>query len=305
MSLFETLSELAVRRLNRKQVLALRAGYHGFRRRLGPAVRAIYGGFGPAELRRHLEERIGSNFEILMVHSSLNNMHPMYTAGPLELLKMLIDFCGPMRTLVMPAFYFGNSETESTRQIFSLRPRFDLRRTPSQMGIVTELFRRWKGVVQSRHPIYRVSALGPLAADLTRGHELAPTHTGIGTPFDFMAKRDTLILGIGKPFEVLTHVHHAEDVLGDRFPVPASIVEPLPMTIVDGTQEIPIVLQGRTLQWRRNMWKLREIMDANTLREWQFHRVPMFATRASDVTRCITEAAGRGVTIYDKPRDAG
>jgi aminoglycoside 3-N-acetyltransferase len=305
MSLFEELSGLAVRRLSRKRLLTLRAAYLGMRRRTGPMMRAIYGEFGPEQLRRHLEERVGTEFEILMVHSSINNMHPTYTGGALDLLKMLVEFCGPTRTLAMPAFYFGDPEGPGLREMFAKQPRFDLRRTPSQMGIVTELFRRWRGVVQSRHPIYRVSALGPLAAALTGGHELATTQTGPGTPFDFMANHDTLIVSIGKPVEVLTQVHHVEDLLGDRFPVPSRDVEPLPMTIVDGSQEIPFVLRGRTMLWNRNMWKLRDIISPDILREWQFHRVPLFATRARDVTRCLQEAAGRGVTIYDEPASPG
>ena len=48
-------------------------------------------------------DRIGADFEILMVHSSVNNMTPMYTGSPLEFVKMLISFCGPDRTLAMPA----------------------------------------------------------------------------------------------------------------------------------------------------------------------------------------------------------
>lgn len=299
MSLFETLSGFAVKRLNDSQIASLRAAYHGMRQRLAPVMRIVNGTFDTAALREHLEQRIGTDYEVLMVHSSVNNMQPMYIGGPTELLKMLIEFCGPTRTLAMPAFFFGDPKYRNTREMFAHEPRFDLKRTASQMGLLTELFRRSRGVVQSRHPIYRVSALGPLAADLTRGHESAGTLNGVGTPFDFMAKHNTLILGIGKPFEVLTQVHHAEDVMGDRFPVPAWTVEPVNMTLVEGREEIPFVLRGRVLKWERDMWKLRGIMTPELLREWTFHRVPMFATRAADVTRCLIEAAGKGQTIYN------
>lgn len=300
MSLFETLTGIAVRRLKPGQVAALREQYRGLRNRLAPLMRAVYGTFDADALRRHLEQRVPQDFEVLMVHSSVNNMTPMFTGGPLDLLKMLIAFCGPDRTLVMPAFYFGEARDGSTRATFERQPRFDLRRTPSQMGLLTELFRRYKGVVPSRHPVYRLSALGPLATDLTRGHESAPTACGLGTPFDFMANHNTLILGIGKPFEVLTQVHHAEDVLGSEFPVPAFEVEPLPMTLVDGNGEIPFTLRGRSIQHKRNMWKLRGILDEQQLMEWTFHRVPLFATRADVVTRRLIEAARKGVTLYEQ-----
>ena len=202
----------------------------------------------------------------------------------------------------MPAFYFGDQSLGGAYATFKHQPRFDLRRTPSQMGLATELLRRSKGARQSRHPVYRVSALGPLAEALTHGHEVAGSPCGRGTPFDFMANHETWIVGIGKSFEVLTQVHHAEDVMGEEFPVPGEIGSGLTMTLVDGEEEIPFVLVHRGLRWRRNMWKLRDILGPDMLREWTFHHVPMFATRAGDVTAALMEAARRGVTLYERPR---
>jgi aminoglycoside N3'-acetyltransferase len=304
MSLRETVSGLAVRYLSQERLAALRERYLAVRTKLYPLMRAMYGTFDVAALRAHLEQRIGTDFEILMVHSSVNNMKPMFTDGPLDLVRMLISYCGPDRTLVMPAFYFGDPEIGGAYESFKQEPRFDLRKVPSQMGLVTELFRRSKGVVHSRHPVYRMSALGPLAKQLTDGHERAGSPSGRGTPFDFMANHNTLIIGIGKSFQVLTQVHHAEAVLEEQFPVPVVPVEAgeaLNMTLIDGKEEIPFTPDRRGYQWRFNIWKLRTIMDRNRLQEWTFHHVPMFATRAGDVTAALIDAAGRGVTLYDKP----
>ena len=300
MSLFEAASGLAVRYLSREHLTALRSQYYRVRQTFSPLLRVAYGSFDTAALRTHLEERIGRDFEIFMVHSSVNNMKPMYSDSPLDLVRMLVDYCGPGRTLVMPAFYFGDPAVGGAHLTFQKNPRFDLRRTPSQMGMATEMFRRWKGVVHSRHPVYRVSALGPLAKPLTEGHERATSGCGRGTPFDFMATHDTLIIGLGKPFEVLTQVHHAEDLMGDRFPAPIATGQGIPMTLVDGAEEIPFVTSARSIQARRNMWKLREIMSPATLREWSFHRVPLFATRAADVTAALVDAAEHGVTLYER-----
>jgi aminoglycoside 3-N-acetyltransferase len=302
MRLLETASALALRYLRQDRFDALRAGYFSARTKLHPVMRAVYGTFDSAALREHLLQRIGNDFEILMVHSSVNHMQPTYTDGPLDLVRMLISFCGPDRTLAMPAFYFGDPEIGGAYATFKQQPRFDLRRTPSMMGLATELFRRSPGVVQSRHPVYRISALGPLAKQLTEGHERAATPTGRGTPFEFMARHNTLIIGIGKPFQVMTQVHHVEALLGDDFPVPGEYGAPLSMTLIDGKQEVPFELNpGRSLQWRFNIWKLRTVMDRKRLQEWKFHHVPMFAARAGEVTTALIEAARRGVTLYDKP----
>ena len=302
MSLFETVSGLAVRHLTGDRLTRARNLYLTGRRKTEPLLRWIYGTFDAEDLRSHLEARLGNNFEILMVHSSVNNMQPMFTDSPMNLVRMLVDYCGPERTLVMPAFYFGDPAIGGPPATFRQRPRFDVRRTPSQMGLATELFRRSKGVLQSRHPVYRISALGPLAATVTQGHETAGSPAGSGTPFDVMASYDTLILGLGKSFDVLTQVHHAEYVLGDTFPVQQEPPgEPVTLTLIDGKEEIPFALEALGFEGRLNMQKLRDIMDSESLRDWRFHHVPMFATRAADVTHALVDAAKRGVTLYDKP----
>lgn len=301
MSIVETLSGLAKRHLGDSSAEALRGRYLKFKGLVAPLIRALHGTFSEAELRTHLEQRLGADWDVLFVHSSLNGLQPMFTGDALGLVRMLVDFTGPGRTIAMPAFFFGDPAIGGAGPTFEKTPRFDLRRTPSQMGLPSELFRRLPGVVQSRNPVYRVAALGPLAAELVAGHETAPTLCGVGTPFDFFARRNALILGIGKPFEVLTQVHHPEHVLGDAFPVPFGRRAPLPMTLVEGKTEIPYLLPRGGPKWRRDMWRLRAIMAPETLREWSFHGAPLFATRAGDVSRAIIEAASRGKTIYVNP----
>jgi aminoglycoside 3-N-acetyltransferase len=301
MRLLETISGLAKRHLNNDRFEILRSAYFSARTKLFPLMRAVFGTFNAAALMAHIEDRVGNDFEILMVHNSVNNMKPMYTEGPLELVRMLLSFCGPNRTLVMPAFYFGDPSIGGAYATFSLNPYFDLKRTSSQMGLATELFRRTPGVVQSRHPVYRVAAFGPLAKQLTEGHEFCEYPSGIGSPFDFMAKHNTLIIGIGKSFQVLTQVHHAEAVMGDEFPVPRASGKTLGITVIDGQDEIPVNLSGRGLLWRLNIWKLRSIMGNEALREWSFHQVPMFSTRAGDITAALINAAKSGVTLYEQP----
>jgi aminoglycoside N3'-acetyltransferase len=299
MDLLEVVSGLADRHL-KKQVPALRDAYMSVRSKLYPVLRLMYGSFDAATLRAHLETRIGNDFEILMVHSSVNHLVPMFSEGPLDFVKMLMAWCGPQRTLVMPAFYFGDPEIGGVKPTFSKNPRFDLRRTPSQMGLATELFRRIPGVLQSRHPVYRVSALGPLARALTLGHELAEDPAGLGTPFEVMAKHNALIIGVGKTFQVLTQVHHVEGVMGNEFPVPRGNDPGITVTVIDGAEQIPVTLTGRGLLGDFDIWKLRDIMDESSLQAWTFHHVPMFATRAGDLTSRLLEAARQGVTLYRK-----
>lgn len=298
MNLLEAASSLASRHLSAARADALRTLYFRARGRLSPVLRFVNGTFDVEDLRKHLAQRIGHDFQVLMVHSSVNSMKPMFNGNPLDLVRMLMAYCGPDRTLAMPAFYFGEGD-EGAHACFVRNPRIDLQRTPSQMGLATELFRRMPGVRQSRHPAYRVVAFGPLAESLTSGHEHASSAAGRGSPFEFMAAHDTCIIGIGKPIQVLTQAHHTEELMGDDFPVPSRAGTPLPMTLVDRGQEIPFQLRGRSVDGRFNIWKLRRIMSRDSLQEWNFHHVPMFAARARDVTEQTVAAARRGITLYD------
>jgi len=170
MSVIESLSVLASRHLSRKRLLSLRDTYHGLRVKLYPVYVKLFGTFSAEDMKRELLRKLPQHFEILMVHTSYNHMLPMYVGNAVDLLRMLVGLCGPERTLVMPAFYFGDRRLNDVVKFYRDHPIFDVRRTPSRMGLISELFRRYKGVKQSLHPSHRIAALGPLADELTTGH---------------------------------------------------------------------------------------------------------------------------------------
>src|SRR2546428_309688 len=133
-----------------------------YRAKFSWLLKRWYGTYDTADLKAELQKYIPSDFAILMLHSSISNMQPMYQGTAKDLLEFLLRFVGPERTLAMPAFFFGTPELFD-RAYYRQHPRFDVRRTPSQMGLVTELFRRRPDVVRSLHPAHSVCAFGPLA----------------------------------------------------------------------------------------------------------------------------------------------
>ncbi|MCB1842291.1 MAG: AAC(3) family N-acetyltransferase [Halioglobus sp.] len=299
MSFVESVSSALLRILPSDYFLKVRNAYLKSKKLAAPALRFLHGSFSTPDLIAEIAGRIDSDWEILMVHSSVNNLSPTYNGDAGELLRALIKFVGPQRTLVMPVFNFGEFG-EGARDMLQCNPRFDLRRAPSQMGLLTELFRRSRGVVQSRHPVYRIAALGPRADELIAGHENAPSGMGKNTPFDYMARHNAQILGIGKSFQVMTQVHHVESLLGSRWPAPTVELPEIEVTVVlDKTRDIRMRLGGVQQQWRFNVWKLRELMTPEELREWRFHGCPMFAARAAAVTSQLEKAAENGFTLYD------
>lgn len=298
MNVLESLSSILLKAVSRERFLKIRSAYLRLKKNASPLLRLVHGTFTTRELIADIDRHLDKDWRILMVHSSVNNLAPMYQGNALELLKALIEYCGPDRTLVMPAFNFG-VEGEGARETLKKNSRFDLQRSPSQMGLLTELFRRSKGVLQSRHPAYRIAALGPEAEALISGHEFAPGGMGIGTPFDYMARNSAQILGIGKSFQVMTQVHHVECLLGEDWPAPQISLPNIAVTVVDKKREIPMEVGGTQQLWTFNIWKLKKIVQDDVLREWRFHNCPMFVARAKEVTDALVAAAGRGFTLYD------
>ena len=268
------------------------------RKRLAPILSMVHGNFTADELCADLEKRVLPDSEIIMVHCSYENLLPMYNGSPIELVSALTKLCGPERTLVMPAFVMGGRNFD-LEGYFRDKP-FDIRRTPAEIGLLAEVFRRTRGVVRSLHPTCGVCALGPLAKELTTGHNLAKTGLGPGTPFGVMTRRRTAILGLGvEYYRCLTHAHTATCEMGDNFPIKfAGRTMPVTLIDYDGSRSdyslgLPDPTQKLDL---RLIWSL---LSKEELNEWRFHGVPVFAvSRAGIVTERLMEAARRGVTIY-------
>lgn len=287
-----------IRRLfSQQQRSALKRRLVGFRKRLTTVYLVVYGRYSARELVEQLSKRVPENFEILMVHSSYDGLLPMYTGRATDLIDELITFCGKDRTLAMPAFMLGGRLYDK-KEYFRTRA-FDVNRTPSEMGLLTEVFRRTPGVLRSLHPTHSICAIGPLAPELTVTHHLASTRTGPGTPFDVMARRPTAIVGLGvEYYRCLTQTHTAEDILGDAFPVPFKRV-PLPVILIDS--------KGNRLQYSLTIPEtprqldntlLRSLLPQDVLIEWSFRGTPMFVTEAGTITKRLIEAAKNGITVY-------
>jgi aminoglycoside 3-N-acetyltransferase len=158
--------------------------------------------------------------------------------------------------------------------------------------------------MRSLHPTHSVCALGPLAASITSEHHVGNTTCGARSPFARMAELDTVIIGLGKPYyHVLTQVHAAEDLLGDRFPLPRRFRD-VEMTLADGKVEYPYRFRAELNPGTLRLDRLSRMLAPGDLVEWRFHGVPIFWVRAGRVTRALVEAAQRGETLYEGSKAA-
>jgi aminoglycoside 3-N-acetyltransferase len=227
-------------------------------------------------------------------------MFPMYRGNAGDLLKVFLRIVGPHRTLAMPAFFFGTAE-QFNQDYYRHHPIFDVRQTPSQMGLLTELFRRRRGVMRSLHPTHSVCALGPLAREITATHHLSPATFGELSPFGVMARHKTAILGVGTEYyRTLTQVHAIEDHLGIRFPIARECEDPVRVTLIDALrQHIPYAISPPlSRKFVVKIEQLAQFVSPGALQEWKFKATPLYRVEASEVNRALGEAAAIGRTLY-------
>ena len=115
--------------------------------------------------------------DTLFVHSSGDFLGYM-NGGLGYCLNHLVEKLGPEGTLVMPAFPIEGMAVDELR-----KGAFDVRRTPSRMGLLTEIFRRKAGTLRSLHPTHSVCAAGPNASYLTKDHHRSEWAFGSDSPF--------------------------------------------------------------------------------------------------------------------------
>ena len=168
----------------------------------------------------------------IFLHSSMDEITRRVPGmSATRLIGLLQDVVGEDGTIVVPTFPFVG------KQYFYVQknPRFDRRRTPSQVGLFTEVFRRSPGVVRSLHPTHPVAAWGKHAIELTSTHHLGPTF-GETSPFYKIGNFRGRVVGLGTRLESYTILHVADDLHPDRRK--AVLAEPHSTWLIDGDSEL-------------------------------------------------------------------
>jgi aminoglycoside 3-N-acetyltransferase len=154
-------------------------------------------------------------------------------AGTQRLLDAFIRRLGPNGTLVMPSFPWPNDQA-----VLPLAYEFDLARTPSRMGLLSELFRTTPGTLRGEHYWWPICARGKHAQHLTEGQLTVRHPFGPGSSAHRLLDVPTTMVGIGVTtnYNIITHVVDAE--LEPRYPRPLFTREPAWGIVIkqDGTR---------------------------------------------------------------------
>ncbi|MBF0178493.1 MAG: AAC(3) family N-acetyltransferase [Magnetococcales bacterium] len=170
-------------------------------------------GFGPDDLRQTLRDLGIRPGDALLVHSALDRLE-CFTGKLSDILTVLQECVGEEGVLLMPTLPFPGSALEWVRS----GATFDLNRTPSRSGLLTELFRRSPGVIRSPHPTHATAIWGSRAAEFARDHAACATPCGRGSPYAKLLEADGKILFLGAGIASMTFFHTVEELLEPRLP---------------------------------------------------------------------------------------
>lgn len=236
--------------------------------------------------------------DTLLVHSSVDQFDS-FLGKPVEIINALQEALGPTGTLLMPTLPFRGSAVDYVRD----SRVFDVKRTPSQMGLLTELFRRMPGVVRSVHPTHSVAAWGANAEWMTAGHHQACTPCGRQSPYGRLMDRNGRILLLGTDISVLTFFHTVEAVLEPKMPFSPFTREIFSLECRDA-QNASVTTQTRLFEpkysKRRNLKKLvPELKKNGWWHEASLGGMHAILLSADQILRASAELADRGIYCYD------
>ncbi len=140
--------------------------------------------------------------DTVLVHSSYKSFGGV-EGGPPDVLEALLEVLTPEGTLIMPAFNFD----------FNKGQPWDVRTSPSQMGVITEIARTDPRFTRVFHPIYSFSIAGKHAGELTRVRYKS-SYERISV-FGRLRDLDGKIMVIGLAYNnSMTFFHHIEQMEG-------------------------------------------------------------------------------------------
>lgn len=140
--------------------------------------------------------------DVLLVHSSYKSFGGV-EGGAQTVIDALLSILGEEGTLIMPTFNFDFCKGEP----------WDVRNTPSHMGIITELVRNDPRSCRVFHPIYSFAIIGEHQETLCSINE--KSSYGKNSLFGKLRELDSKMMIIGLDYtNSLTFFHHVEEMEG-------------------------------------------------------------------------------------------
>lgn len=281
-------------RLPRRWKARLRAGYRDARRLLVGALLS----YDPPRLREGLRALGVRPGDTVMLHSAFGPEYG-FRGSIDDLTRVFLDALGPEGNLLMVSLPYRSSSLEYLSSLKS----FDVRNTPSMMGLVSEYFRRRAGVLRSLHPTHPVLAHGPRAEAIVAGHERCLYPCGPGTPFEKLADLDGKVIFFNVPFATFTFFHYLEHLVSAQMPFSLYTDRPFEVPVVDRFGQrctvTTYVFSPDAIRRRRFERLEKELRHRGLIRRGRVGNSRIELIRVRDAIDCTRDMLARQQYFYD------
>jgi aminoglycoside 3-N-acetyltransferase len=234
---------------------------------------------------------------VVFVHSSLDRLNLGFSAP--QLLRVLLQTIGADGTALFPCTQISGRAEAYLRS----NAIFDVRRSPTTMGLLSEIARRYPGALRSAHPTHSVVAIGRHARELIESHEHSIYPCDANSPYYKIVEFDGIIIGLGVTTRQLSFVHCVEDNLRHRFPLRTRTEEVYRATVRDRQGRevtIPTVAQTDVTLWLDIPRFMKRHVDPAVCRAVRLDGVDFFTARAKQLYVRMEELALKNVTCYTR-----
>lgn len=229
--------------------------------------------------------------DTVLIHSSMKAIGPT-EGGPQGVLDALSGYLAP-GLLCFPTLSWQTADMPE--------PAFDLRQTPSIVGLLPELFRQRPGVCRGANPTHSISALGADAEGFVAEDHLDGTPCGPRSSWRKLVARDAFILMAGCDLRQCTFIHGVEEWCA----VPRRLGRPKAyrVTLADGSVRMQMhAAHGANPSV--NYWLIEEALAGAGL--LSYHRLGgarTLVTRARDLYTFTAGCLSREPGLFDNPED--
>jgi len=154
------------------------------------------------------------NGSVVFIHSSMTEFYN-FIGSPNELIAKIIETIGDEGTLLMPSYPKLKKTLGKENQIDGVD--FDVLKTPSGAGYLSEIFRKYPGVKRSINQQHSVCAYGKLADFFVSEHHLSETPWDEKSPYYKMSLTNTMVFALGLPYFLTTTIHCTESLLWKKY----------------------------------------------------------------------------------------
>ena len=237
--------------------------------------------------------------DTVYVHSSVDQLNLGFTFY--RVLPLLQNVIGPEGTVLFPTY--PNRSPTSSYEYLKQGHVFDVRRTPSYTGLLTEFARRQRSAVRSLHPTKSVCAIGPHAEALTRTHQQSPYPYDKCSPYWKLVEYNAKIIGIGVHTTYLSFVYCVDDALKEINPVQTYFPEVFAAKCINYEGKDQIV-ETYAHDMRRVVHDIprfvKQHIPDDICADLSINGMKFFRARAKPLFESMLSLARQGVMVYPK-----